>query len=325
MGRVPAQPLRRMALAAALLVAALPAARSEDQQPRFTVDVHLVRVLATVKDASGQLIGSLSKEDFQILDNGVPQHLAVFEHHTEQPLSITVMIDTSASTGIDLKYEVDSVNRFFFALFREGNPADAASLLAFNWETIQLADFTHNLARLDSALRGIRSDGGTSLYDSIYLAADGLDGREGRHVIIVVTDGGDTTSYKTFHDALRAAQMTDTVLYPVLVVPITNDAGRNTGGENALTTLAQNTGGRVFAPTLGAELDAAFLEIIRDLRTQYLLAYYPKDVPPTKDPFHRIEIKLKRPDLRVSARSGYYGETEPPKGAKGAKGWRPTK
>ncbi|MGA1993783.1 MAG: VWA domain-containing protein [Bryobacteraceae bacterium] len=313
--------MRRIAWAGALLLAAL-SARGEDKQPVFQVDVHLVRVLATVKDGSGQLIGSLSKDDFQILDNGVPQQLAVFEHRTEQPLSITVMIDTSASTGIDLKYEVDSVNRFFRALFHEGNPDDAAGLLAFNWETIQLADFTHNLDRLDRALRGIRSEGGTSLYDSIYLAAGRLEGREGRHVIIAVTDGGDTTSYKTYHDALRAAQMSDTVVYPVLVVPITNDAGRNTGGENALTTLAQSTGGRVFAPALGDALDAAFLEIIRDLRTQYLLAYYPKNVPLTKDPFHRIEIRLKRPDLRVSARSGYYGETEPPKGVKG---WRPAK
>ncbi len=321
MGRVPAHAVTRIGLAGAVLLTVL-LARAEDQQPVFQVDVRLVRVLATVKDASGQLVGSLSKDDFQISDNGVPQQLAIFEHHTEQPLSITVMIDTSASTGIDLKYEVDSVNRFFRALFHEGNPEDAAMLVAFNWETVQLAGFTHSPERLERALRGIRSDGGTSLYDSIYLAAGGLEGRQGRHVIIVVTDGGDTTSYKTFHDALRAAQMSDTVLYPVLVVPITNDAGRNTGGEHALTTLAQNTGGRVFAPALGDELDAAFLEIIRDLRTQYLLAYYPKDVPLTKDPYHRIDIRLKRPDLRVSARSGYYGETEAPKGGKG---WRPVK
>jgi Ca-activated chloride channel family protein len=311
----------RIGLAGGLLLTVL-LARAEDPQPVFQVDVRLVRVLATVKDASGQLVGSLSKDDFQISDNGVPQQLAIFEHHTEQPLSITVMIDTSASTGIDLKYEVDSVNRFFRALFHEGNPEDAAMLVAFNWETVQLAGFTHSPERLERALRGIRSDGGTSLYDSIYLAAGGLEGRQGRHVIVVVTDGGDTTSYKTFHDALRAAQMSDTVLYPVLVVPITNDAGRNTGGEHALTTLAQNTGGRVFAPALGDELDAAFLEIIRDLRTQYLLAYYPKEVPLTKDPYHRIDIRLKRPDLRVSARSGYYGETEAPKGGKG---WRPVK
>ncbi len=323
MGRLAARPISRVAVAAALLLAAV-AAGADDQQPVFTVDVRLVRILATVKDAGGQLIGSLNKDDFQVFDNGVPQQLALFEHHTEQPLSIAVMIDTSASTGIDLKYELDSVNRFFRALFREGNPADAVMLLAFNWQTDQLTDFTHNLDRLDRALRGIRAEGGTSLYDSIFLSAGTLEGRDGRHVIIVVTDGGDTTSYKSFHEALRAAQMSDTVLYPVLVVPITNDAGRNVGGENALTTLAANTGGRVFAPTLGDALDAAFLEIIRDLRTQYLLGYYPKNVPLTKDPFHRIEIKLKRPDLRVSARSGYYGETEaPPKGA--GKGWRPVR
>ncbi len=321
MGRLPAQPVR-IALAGALLLAAAPA-RSDDQPPLFQMDVRLVRVLATVKDATGQLVGGLSKEDFQILDNGVPQQLAIFEHQTEQPLSIAVLIDTSASTGIDLKYEVDSVNRFFKALFREGNPDDAVNLLAFNWETVQLTPrFTHNLDVLDRALRNVRSDGGTSLYDSLYLAAGTLEGRTGRHVIIVVTDGGDTTSYKNFHDALRAAQMSDTVLYPVLVIPVTNNAGRNTGGENALYTLSQDTGGRVFAPTLGAELDDAFLEIIRDLRTQYLLAYYPKDAPLSKDPFHRIDIKLKRPNLRVSARSGYYGETEAPKGAKG---WRPVK
>jgi Ca-activated chloride channel family protein len=313
--------VRRIASVGALLVAAL-AARGDDKPPVFQVDVKLVRVLATVKDAKGDLIGSLSKDDFQILDNGVPQQLAIFEHHTEQPLSIAVMVDTSASTEIDLKYEVDSVNRFFRALFKEGNPDDAAMLLAFNWETVQLTAFTHNLDRFDRALRGIRGQGGTSLYDSIYLAAGSLEGREGRHVIIVVTDGGDTTSYKSFNDALRASQMSDTVMYPVLVVPITNDAGRNTGGENALTTLARNTGGRVFAAALGAALDAAFLEIIRDLRTQYLLGYYPKNVPYSKDPFHRIDIRLKRPDLRVSARSGYYGDTVAPKGAKG---WRPVK
>jgi Ca-activated chloride channel family protein len=310
-----------MTLAGTLILAAL-AATPSAAQTTFKVDVRLVRILATVKDGSGQLVGSLERGDFQIFDNGVPQELKVFEHHTEQPLSISVMIDTSASTGIDLRYEVESINRFFHALFQEGNPNDAVTLLSFNWETTLLADFTHNPDRLERALRDVKPGGGTSLYDSIYLAAGRLERREGRHVIIVVTDGGDTTSYKNFQDALEAAQRSDVVVYPVLVVPITNDAGRNVGGENALTTIAQRTGGRVFAPTLGPALDAAFLEIIRDLRTQYLLAYYPKDVPPTKDPFHRIDIKLKRPDLRVSARSGYYGETEVPNDVRG---WRPVR
>jgi Ca-activated chloride channel family protein len=307
--------MKRNVLAGVLLLATL--TRLPAQQPAFHVDVQLVRILATVKDGSSQVIASLGKSDFQVFDNGVSQELKIFEHHPEQPLSIAVMIDTSASTGIDLRYEVDSVNRFFNALFKEGNPEDAAALLAFNWQTMLVTDFTHSPERLERGLRGIRAEGGTSLYDAICLASASLNYREGRHVIVVVTDGGDTTSIGTFQDALKAAHRADVVLYPVLVVPITNDPGRNVGGENALATLADGTGGRVFAPTLGAAMDAAFLEIIRDLRTQYLLAYYPQNVPLTKE-FHRLEVKVKRPGLRVSARSGYY-ETEDPRDAKG---WR---
>ncbi len=282
------------------------------QEPTFRVDVRLVRILATVKNSSGQLVGDLRKDHFEVLDNGVPQELSLFEHHTEQPLSIAVMIDTSASTNIDLKYEVDSVNRFFRALFKEGNPDDAAALFSFNWQTTLLSDFTKYPDRLERNLRGLKGEGGTSMYDALYLVSENtLAGREGRHVIVMVTDGGDTTSSKTYHEALRSVQMADAVLYPILVIPITNDPGRNTGGENALTTLAAGTGGRVFAPTLGEALDSAFAEILRDLRSQYLLGYYPKNVPPTKEPFHKIEVRVQKPDLRVSARSGYYGETEP--------------
>jgi Ca-activated chloride channel family protein len=107
------------------------------------------------------------------------------------------------------------------------------------------------------------------------------------------------------------------VIYPVLVMPITNDAGRNIGGENALTTMAAATGGRVFAPSIGPALDTAFSEIIKDLRTQYLLGYYPKDVPAASNAFHKIEVRV-RPDLRVSARSGYYGESQGDAGSTGA-------
>ena len=129
---------------------------------------------------------------------------------------------------------------------------------------------------------------------------------------MLVTDGGDTTSSKDYHQALEAAQLADTILYPVLVIPITNDAGRNVGGENALTTLAAGTGGRVFTPSLGAQLDRAFDDILRELRTQYLIGFYPKDVPPTKDRFHTLRVNLQNNianrGLRLSTRSGYYGE-----------------
>jgi len=279
------------------------------QQPTFRVNVSLVRILATVKDSAGRLVGTLEKGDFQIFDNGAPQQVAVFERRTEQPLLVSLLIDNSGSTAKDLKYELESVNRFLRALFAEGNPKDALALYSFNYEIRKLAHFTRNQATLERALRGLKSEAGTSLYDAIWLASRELENRDGRKVILVVTDGGDTTSTEDFHSALKAAQLADAVIYSILVVPITNDAGRNIGGEHALTTLGLRTGGRVFAPSLGAGVDKAFTDILKELRTQYLLAYYPKNVPLTSDPFHKLEIKAPD-DLRVSARNGYYGESE---------------
>jgi Ca-activated chloride channel family protein len=277
---------------------------------QIKVDVRLVRVLATVKNPAGELVGSLNKEDFEILDNGIPQQIAVFERQTEQPLSIAMLVDASGSTAKDLKYEVDSVVRFFKALFAEGNPKDAVALYSFNYQVTLHNFFTHNQAPLEHSLRNLQGEAGTSLYDAIYFAARELEARDGRKAMVIVTDGGDTTSVKDFHTALDSAQLANASIYPVLVVPITNDAGRNLGGEHALTTMALGTGGRVFQPTLGAALDTAFSDIIKELRTQYLLAYYPKDVPLTKNRFHRLLVRTRRPDLRVTARNGYYGDAE---------------
>jgi Ca-activated chloride channel family protein len=285
------------------------------QEPTFRVDVSLVRILATVKDSAGRLVGSLEKGDFKIFDNGAPQQVAVFERRTEQPLLISLLIDNSGSTAKDLKYELESVNRFLRALFAEGNTKDAIALYTFNYEVRKLTHFTRNHATLERSLHGLKSEAGTSLYDAIWLACGELEGREGRKVILVVTDGGDTTSSKDFHAALKAAQLADAVIYSILVMPITNDAGRNIGGENALTTLGLRTGGRVFAPSLGPGVDKAFSDILKELRTQYLLGYYPKNVPLTSDSFHKLEIRAPD-DLRVSARNGYYGETENSSGRK---------
>ena len=297
-----------------LVPAAVPA-----QETVIRVDVRLVRILATVKNPAGEPVGSLEKGDFEVFDNGVRQEPAVFERYTEQPLSVAVLVDTSASTGIELSYEIRSVERFLKAFLSEGNPRDAASLYSFNYQVTLESSFTQSLSQFERSLRGLKSEGGTSLYDALCLASRSLEDREGRHVVVLVTDGGDTTSSKSYHQALEAAQLADAVLYPILVMPITNEPGRNIGGENALTNLAAGTGGRVFAPTVGESLDAAFAEILRELRTQYLLAYYPRNVPPTKDRFHRLEVKVRRPDLRVLTRSGYYGEAEE------GRGWRPAR
>jgi Ca-activated chloride channel family protein len=298
--------MRRVLIAGALL---LSAAGASAQEPVFKVDVRLVRLLATVKNLAGELVGSLEARDFTVTDNGVKQEIAVFEHQTSQPLSITLLIDTSGSTGKDLRYEITSVTKFLEALVREGNPDDAAALYAFNDQVTLLNSFTRRLTRIEERLRGLKADAGTSLYDAIYLATPALRDREGRHVIVAITDGGDTTSSKKYKDALDAAQKADAIFYPVVVVPITNPAGRNMGGEHALEALAASTGGRAFYPSIGAQLDRAFAEILRDLRTQYLLGYYPARVPTGDGAYHSVRVELpERRELRISTRTGYYGD-----------------
>ncbi|HEX3682039.1 MAG TPA: VWA domain-containing protein [Bryobacteraceae bacterium] len=280
--------------------------RAPGEPPVFSVKVNLVRLLVSVHDQYGGLETNLSKQDFQVFDTGALQDIAVFERNTSLPLSVAILIDTSGSTQIDLHYEVDSVLKFIPALVGAGNPEDSFALFSFNYRTNLEADFSRNPRRAERALHSLHGEGGTSLYDAIYLASDVLLGREGRHVMVIVTDGGDTTSYKRYDDALAAAQRADVVLYPVVVVPIEGDAGRNTGGEHALATLAASTGGRIFNPDGFDQLDQAFAEILQELRTQYMLGFYPRGVPEHPRQFHPVRVKIQDPSLRVTARSGYY-------------------
>jgi Ca-activated chloride channel family protein len=309
------RPVRLLSGAALLValalngVAQVPGSQAAGEEATIRVNVRLVRILATVKDQSGALNGGLQKSDFEVRDNGAPQQIAVFERQTDQPLSVGILIDNSGSTAKDLKYETDSVMRFVRALLREGNPQDAVGLYSFNWQVVKQTGYTRNQTAIERSLKQLRGEAGTSLYDAVLLASRDIEDREGRKILIVVTDGGDTTSHADFQRATEAAQLADAVIYPILVVPITNDAGRNTGGENALTTMSQRTGGRVFQPSASASMDQAFDQIIRDLRTQYVLGFYPKNVPLTKERFHSLTLTTADPSLRVNARSGYYGES----------------
>jgi Ca-activated chloride channel homolog len=308
-------------LASGALLAALSATPGLSQDleatPSFRVNVNLVRVLATVKNPSGDLVGDLQKQDFQVTDNGAAQDIAVFDRRSDQPLSVALLVDISGSTAKDLKYETDSATKFLKVLLGEGNPDDTVALYGFNWQVTEFKAFTHSLVSLTNAMKNLHGEAGTSLYDAIWLAARRLEDRDGRKVLIVVTDGGDTTSSKTLKQALEAVQLADAVIYPIVVIPITSDAGRNIGGENALKFMADGTGGRTFLPSLGTELDRAFADIVNELRTQYLLGFYPRNVPLTNDRFHKLEVRVARPELRVSARNGYYGEAGDGSGTSG--------
>jgi Ca-activated chloride channel family protein len=284
-----------------------PGQRQSEPETTLKVDVNLVNVFVTVTDEHGAPVGGLTKENFVLKEDDRDQLIKVFDRESALPLSIALGIDTSLSTRHDLPLEQASAKRFAHEIVR---PVDGLSVYSFS-EVVHesAAGYTSDLKRIDESIDHIRVGAATALYDAIYLASRELENRDGRHVMVIVTDGGDTTSVKDFHQALEAAQLADALLYPVLVVPITNDAGRNIGGENALTSLASGTGGRVFLPTLGAELDRAFSDILHELRTQYMVGFYPKDVPLTKDRFHALKVGVQGRNLRALTRSGYYGES----------------
>ncbi len=296
-------------LPAALLLAAamLSAAPQKDEEDvSFKVDVSLVTVLVNVKDARGAPIGDLEKEDFTVIDGGTPREIAVFEKRTNRPLSVALMVDTSLSAAKELPFERDAAKRFLRNLLgADSSPQDRAAVLQFSDYVDLLVSFTRSLNRLNRALDQTRADSGTSLYDAVLLGSQILQRREGRRVMVVITDGGDTTSRIPFTEALQGAHGIDAVIYGIIVVPIQSDAGRNVGGENALKALAIHTGGETYIQYGTADLDQAFQEILRNLRTQYLIAYYPP-APSSKETFRATEIRVNRPDARVLSRTGYY-------------------
>ncbi len=277
--------------------------------PVLHVDVRLVNVVATVKDAGGAPVGGLEGGDFSVKVDGVEQRIAVFERQTDRPLSVALLFDASLSVAKELRFEQQASRRFVRSLLGSGaHPEDRIAVFSFSSYVDQVQGFTRSLPQLEQALLSIRPDSGTSVYDALSLTAQRLERREGRKVMVLITDGGDTTSRTDYHQALESVHLADAVVYSIIVVPISSDAGRNLGGENALKTISASTGGLAFRQHVETEkdLEEAFRQIERDLRVQYLIGFYPQAVPEGPERFHRIELRVHRPGARVLARNGYY-------------------
>ena len=283
------------------------AGRARAQEPIFKVDVKLVNIFVNVTDRNGALVGGLAREDFKLTEDGRPQQIAIFERQSELPLNLTLAIDTSGSVRKDLAAEADAARRFTHALLR---PQDQMSLLEFATDVREIAPFTNKLSQIDKGLNQLRADYATALYDAIYLGAGRLGGKQGRKVLVLVSDGGDTVQNTTYAQALEQALRNEVMIYSIIDVPIEASAGRDLGGEHALITLAEQTGGKSFYVSDGG-LDKAFARLSDDLRTQYLLAYYPRNQEPGKT-FHRIEVTVPRAgaeDFNIRHRTGYYADS----------------
>jgi len=179
----------------------------------------------------------------------------------------------------------------------------------FDEDVTELADFSDDVSKLQAAVRRIVPGAGTSIYDALVLGSHAMRRRpEGRRrAIVLVTDAGETTSVAHFEDARRAAIASEALLYTIVIRPVKNENGRNTAGEHALITITDSTGGAMFILDDSNQIDSMFDEIDRELRTQYLLGYYPTPVPPPGS-YRHVDVKVKTGDL-VRSRKGYFTAT----------------
>jgi len=300
--------LRRLCAAAGLcaVVAAAPIAMTA-QEATFHVDVKLVNIFVNVTDKNGSIVSGLTKDDFAVFEDNRPQQIALFERQAEVPLNLTLAIDTSGSVRKDLDEEANAARHFAHDILR---PQDQMSVLEFETDVTELTPFTNNLSQIDHAVGGLRSDFATALYDAIRLGSEGLGKRKGRKVLVLVSDGDDTAKSSTYAQALEAALRNEVMIYSLIDVPIEASAGRDTGGEHALITLAEQTGGKHFYVSDGG-LDKAFAKVSDDLRTQYLIGYYPQHQVPGTD-FHRVVVTIPRAaadEFSVRNKAGYYADT----------------
>jgi Ca-activated chloride channel homolog len=278
------------------------------QEPETTlkVDVKLVNVFVTVTDAHGAPVTNLQKENFALKEDGKEQKIAIFEKESALPLSIVLAVDTSLSTRKDLPLELISARKFAHTIVR---PQDGLAVYKFSETVSQMVPFTSNLKSIDEGIDHPRNGAATALYDAVFLGSQALSRRQGRKVMVVITDGGDTVSQVDYKEALRTAQEAEAIIYSIIIVPIEASAGRDTGGEHALIQISADTGGKYYYATSSAQLDDAFRQISDELRTQYLLAYYPSQHHSDSD-FRQLRVDLTNAPAggpyQSHYRAGYY-------------------
>jgi len=298
-----------------------PAESLPQAQQTLKVQTTVVNVFATVRGKHGAILGDLTKDDFKIYEDGVEQKVAYFTKEVNMPITLGILMDTSGSMDRILSAEQDSASRFVREVMRK---RDEAVIMSFDTDVNLLADFTEDPAVLSRAIHhaeinvdasGIggtagtvpQRGGGTNLYDAVYLAChDKLGGEAGRKAIVILTDAEDTGSKMSLGDAIEAAQRANAVIHVLLI----QDFGASDGsGAGVASKMASETGGRVINVRNEKSLDKAFDTISEELRSQYVLGYYPVNAA-HDGRFRKIKVEAARPDARVLALKGYYAPTQ---------------
>ena len=291
------------------------------QDQTIKLGAALVTVPFNVTDKKNAYVNDLKKEDIELLEDNKMQTLFSFERQTDLPITIAMLIDISGSESYTLPSETAAGGRFFAKVLRPNK--DLGAVVTFESEAVLVQDLTQDTEKLQHALHQVRpslvdasvgsvsgtppitnsNTGSTSLYDAVYSVSSDLLQREaGRRVIILITDGYDTSSSLKMKDAIEAAWKHEIIVYSVGI----GDPLAGGVDTSVLKKMSAETGGRAFFPKRQNDLDSAFAQIDDDLRQQYICSYEPTNE--THDgSFRTIQVRVKdRKDLTVRYRRGYF-------------------
>ena len=277
------------------------------QTPVFRGGTSAVTVDVSVKNRAGRVVTGLAATDFVVEDNGVAQEISAVSYG-KAPIDVTIALDSSFSVTGPL---LDELRRSVATLMRDLRQDDRLKLMAFNSWIIRTVDFTNDVAQIERALRAVTAGGGTSLYDALSVALTSATDPDRRQLVVVFTDGTDTSSTTSAETIAQIADRTRaTVSFVVLsafrMAPTPTGVLRQvqTRVDPTLSRLATNTGGAVFVAS-STDLGLTFLRALDAFRTTYVLHYSPRGVD--RGGFHTITVKVNRGDAVVQARRGYFG------------------
>ena len=269
-------------------------------------DVEEVSLNVTVLDGSGRLVQDLKKEDFHILEDGVPQNLLSFQH-ADIPVSIGLVIDNSGS----MYKKRPSVNKAALDLVAASNPKDEAFVVNFADDAFIDQEFTSDLNKLRDGLAHIESRGGTALRDAVVASADKLaaDAKRPKQVIILITDGDDNASTLDLEQAIhRVQQLSGPVIYSIgLLFGDEMSKGEIRHARRAMELLSQETGGIAYFPKSLEQVDQIAAEVARDIRSQYTLTYH-STKPSSESGFRRVTVQAQKGSSKLNprTRTGYF-------------------
>jgi len=288
---------------------------SEEPQGSVVIPIRRVRLPITVTDKKGQFVPGLTKEDFVVFEDKVPQQIETFSDDLSMtlPLYIAVLMDTSPSTAGKLKFQQESAMNFIQTVVKPRK--DRVLFATFDDQINLLQDFTDKLDLLDKAVYSVKKMGTqTALYDAIWQFCDEkMRSVPGRRVLLVVSDGEDTYSRANIRDAIDIAQRTETTIFAISTkagflstVPGVEAGQVSDKKDRDLQSLAEETGGTAFFTGDMLSLERSFNRISKELRAQYLVTYNPTNKS-YDGTFRKIDVKLSqgKSDLRVRTKRGY--------------------